>query len=36
MSAKARSGGPKGTLDADPAAPGSAGIVPLPPGPRTA
>lgn len=36
MSAKARTGGPKGPLDADPSAPGSAGIVPLPPGPRTA
>jgi uncharacterized protein len=30
MSAKARSGGPMGSHDADPAAPGSAGIVPLP------
>jgi uncharacterized protein len=36
MSAKARSGGPKGPLDDDDSAPGSAGIFPLPTMPRSA
>jgi nitroimidazol reductase NimA-like FMN-containing flavoprotein (pyridoxamine 5'-phosphate oxidase superfamily) len=35
LSAKARSGGPLGPRDADPDAPGSAGIVPLPELPRS-
>jgi uncharacterized protein len=35
LSAKARTGGPLGPRDADPGAAGSAGIVPLPDGPRS-
>lgn len=35
LSAKTRDGGPKGPDDDDPAAPGSAGVLPLPPGPRS-